>query len=115
MDERLPTELWVDAHVRKLNTLGMSVYIAQKGEKTGGMVLVKLYFLRDKKCRVLTQVRDYETNKLGWIDVFEGELVLESEADQYIREERMNDPDLWVVEVETQEDENPFEGKLITL
>ena len=109
-DDRLPTDLWVMAHVRRCSAEGLPVTVARKGEAKGGTLILKLN-LFDKGCRVLSQARDLDGN-LGWLAAFEGRLVPETEADTYIARAVSRDPDLWVVEVEDREGRHPFEGKV---
>ena len=109
-DDRLPTDLWVMAHVRRCSAEGVPVTVARKGEAKGGTLILKLN-LFDKGCRVLSQARDLDGN-LGWLAAFEGRLVPEAEADTYIARAVSRDPDLWVVEVEDREGRHPFEGKV---
>ena len=109
-DDRLPTDLWVMAHVRRCSAEGLPVTVARKGEAKGGTLILKLN-LFDKGCRVLSQARDLD-GKLGWLAAFEGQLVPEAEADAYIARAVSRDPDLWVVEVEDREGRHPFEGRV---
>lgn len=108
---RLPTSLWVDAHLRHLNEQGRAYYIVQKGAYASGTVLLKINLL-DGNVRVLTQIRDMD-GKLGWMGALGQERVAESEADQYIRRAMDRDPDVWVIEIEDKDGKNPFEGKEI--
>lgn len=110
MDDTLPTELWVSAHVRKCTSQGIPVYISKRGEGGRGTLIVKI-IQKDFKCSVLTQTRDLDGN-MGWMDAFDGEKVDENTADQYIGRATSRDPDLWVVEVEDATGQNPFEGKV---
>ncbi|MEK7801044.1 MAG: DUF1491 family protein [Pseudomonadota bacterium] len=110
-DGRLPTALWVDAHLRQLNSLGQGHYIIHKGAYASGMVLVKVRLLSDF-CRVLAQIRTLDGD-LGWMNAQSDEQVAESDADAYIRRAVERDPDLWVIEVEDRNGQNPFEGQLI--
>ncbi|MCC7305631.1 MAG: DUF1491 family protein, partial [Alphaproteobacteria bacterium] len=41
-DDRLPTALWVEAHLRQLDIKAVSYYIAHKGAYASGTVLLKL-------------------------------------------------------------------------
>lgn len=107
-DDRLPTELWVGAHIRQCAAKGIPVYVAHKGALASGTVMVKI-ILKDKTCKLLNQSRDMDGNT-GWMDVFDGALVEEKRADEYIQRSLKRDPDVWVVEVEG--DVNPFEGKV---
>lgn len=94
--------------MRRLNAEGVPYYITQKGAYAGGLVLLKINMLGEG-CLLLTQQRDFETNKLGWANALEHEMVEESDADDYIQRAVSRDPDLWVIEVEDREKRNPFE------
>jgi hypothetical protein len=107
-DAGLPTELWVMAHVRRLNSEGIPATLARRGERGRGTVLLKLNQL-EAGCRVLVQARESD-GKLGWLGALGGALVPEAEADAYIARAVGRDPDLWVVEVEDRHGRNPFAG-----
>ncbi len=111
-DERLPTGLWLEAQLRRLNETGQAYYIAQKGAYASGTVLLKINTL-DGNCLVLTQVRD-ETGQLGWMGALRTERVAEADADAYIRRATDRDPDVWVIEIEDRAGFNPFEGKKVS-
>lgn len=110
-DDRLPTHLWVMAHIRRCAAEGIPATVAHKGEAMGGMLLVKLNQL-DRGCRVLNQSRDID-GRICWMAAFDGGHVPESEADSYIGRAIERDPDLWVVEIEDREGRHPFEGKVL--
>ena len=108
-DDRLPTEVWVTAHLRRCMAEGIPATVARRGEKTGGIVLLKLNLL-EAGCRVLTQSRDLD-GRLGWLPALKGALVPEADADAYIERAVYRDPDLWVIEIEDRDGRHPFEGK----
>ncbi|MFN8721124.1 MAG: DUF1491 family protein [Rhodospirillales bacterium] len=110
-DDRIPTELWVRAHIRRSYGEGIPAVLVRKGAPMGGTVLVKIN-QRDLGCRVLTQVRDAQ-GRAGWMAALGGGLVPEADADAYIARTVARDPDVWVVEVEDRTGRNPFEGKEI--
>lgn len=105
-DDRLPTYLLIDATLTQLYARGAGVYVVNRGDKTGGLLLVKI---SDTKgiCRLQTQQRDFE-GVLHWIDVLDEETPDEKKADDYIRRAIDRDPDLWVIEVEDPAMINPF-------
>jgi hypothetical protein len=109
MDEenRLPTALWVEAQLRRLDSRAVPYYVMQKGAYDRGTVLLKISGL-DGFCRLLTQQRDLD-GKLQWIDALNEEKPEESKADQYVRRTITRDPDVWVIEVEDRALANPFE------
>ena len=110
-DGRLPTELWIKAHIRRCFADGIPATVARRGEANTGTVLLKVNQL-EKGCRVLTQGRDMD-GQLAWLPALKGALVEESEADEYIARAVARDPDLWVVEIEHRDGWHPFDGKLL--
>lgn len=111
-EPRLPVHLWIDAQLRPLNDRGVFYYIQQRGEQNTGTVLLKLNAL-DRTCKLLIQQRDFE-GKIGWMHAMGKELVEEIDADQYIQRSISRDPDLWVIEIEDKNMNNPFEGDIIS-
>lgn len=109
-DARIPTHVWVDAHLRQCTARGVPVYVTHKGALAAGTVMVKIV-MRGKGAKLLNQSRDMDGN-MGWMDVFDGEPVDEKKADEYIQRTLKRDPDVWVIEVEDAEGKNPFEGKV---
>lgn len=110
-DVRLPTELWVQAHLRRCSAAATPAALVRRGEPERGTVLLKLNQI-DAGCRILTQARDLD-GQLGWLAALGGQLVPETDADAYIARAVERDPDLWVIEIEDRSGRNPFEGKLI--
>ena len=108
-EPRTPTHIWLEAKIRELSVQGIGVYITHKGEKMSGLVLLKLV-RNTEECKLLTQQRNFETNALDWVNVFQEDTVEEQKADEYIARSANRDPDLWVVEVENKEMINPFES-----
>ena len=109
-DDRLPTGLWVDTHLRRLNAEGRAYYLINTGAYASGTVLLKINAL-NRTCILLIQQRDLDGN-LGWTRVLKEEIIEETKADDYIRRAVSRDPDLWVIEIEDRELKNPFEGKI---
>jgi hypothetical protein len=110
-EARIPTHVWVMAQVRRCNDSGQPAYVLRRGERMGGLVLLKLALL-DGTARVLVQQRDLE-GRLGWMPAKGREPVPEAEADAYLERATQRDPDLWVVEVEARDGANPFDGPAI--
>lgn len=109
-DDRLPTALWVDAHLRRLTLEAVPYYIVNKGAHASGTVMLKLY-APGQGAKLLQQQRDFD-GAMGWMGLFKGEVVEESKADDYIRRAIDRDPDVWVIEIEDKAFANPFEGKV---
>ena len=111
MDDRLPAELWIKAHIRRCITDNIPAVVVHRGEKNSGMLILKLNQL-DAGVKVLSQTRDME-GAIAWMPALGGKLVPEAEADAYIERAVKRDPDVWVVEIEDREGRHPFEGKLL--
>ena len=110
-DDRLPTDVWVMAHVRRCSAEGIPVTVVHRGDGDRGTVLLKL-FLQGRGCRLLSQSRDLD-GRLGWLPALDGAVVDEGEADAYIARAVARDPDLWVIEIEERDGRHPFEGPML--
>ena len=104
---RTPTHIWLDAKIRELSSQGIGIYVTHKGEKMSGLVLLKLV-ASPQECKLLTQQRNFETDALDWVNVFQENIIEEKRADEYIHRSISRDPDLWVMEIEGKEMTNPF-------
>ena len=111
-NERLPTELWVQAQLRRFSASGTGAYLLRRGDAERGTVLVRL--VGREGTRILTQVRDLN-GKLAWMGVKEGAVLPSPDADAYVDRAVDRDSDLWVIEVETRDGENPFEREIVGL
>lgn len=101
-EARLPTHIWVEAVIRECSVKNIPVYVLHRGNKTGGMLLVKSSDCRGK-ATLYSQQRDLD-GKLDWL----AQEMDEKEVDAVIIQERNFDADLWVVEVEDKDMVNPF-------
>lgn len=110
-DARVPTHLWVQAHLWRCSAAGTPAYVLRKGEAQGGMVVLKVT-VPFQGAKLYAQTRDLDGN-LGWIAGLNGALVPEDEAGAYVDRQVKRDPDLWVIEVESRTGDNPFEGKVL--
>ncbi len=102
----IPTYLLVEAKLRELSTQGIGAYIAHRGEKMGGLILLKISDMSGQ-CKLLSQQRNID-GALEWQNMFKEELVEEKRADEYSVRAINRDPDLWVIEIEDRAMNNPF-------
>jgi len=110
MDQRLPTHLYVQAHIRRCAAEGIGVYVLRKGEPESGMLVLKV--AQPGGSKLYSQSRDIN-GRLGWLAGLGGDLVDEPTATAYIERQVKRDPDIWVVEVESRDGSHPFEGPMI--
>lgn len=98
-EERMPTKVWVDALVRRVQVAGAAAFVLQRGDESRGDVLVKVSDLKG-------QARAYVPRTS-----MEGERIFvnlenqnvgpdEAEVDDYVRRTAGRDHDLWVIEIE---------------
>lgn len=122
-DGRIPTHIYVMAHIRRFLSEGIDAFVRRKGDPGGGLVLLKLTRIDpdagfgfasrvEPVSRILTQTRDLE-GRMAWFGAAKGAFLPEAEAEQYIERAVDRDPDLWVLEIETSDGHNPFEGEVI--
>ncbi|QYI99907.1 DUF1491 family protein [Thalassovita mediterranea] len=101
-EERLPTWLWVDALVRRVQVAGASCFILQKGDRERGDVIVKVADLKGG-ARVYVPRTSMEGTRIFSDVRLQGVGESEAEADDYVRRARSRDSDLWVIEIEDRE------------
>jgi hypothetical protein len=111
-NDRLPTEFWIQAQLRRFNAAGTGAYLLRRGDTERGTVLVRL--IGKDGTRILIQVRDLD-GKLAWLGVKEGAVLSNPDADAYVDRAVSRDSDLWVIEVETRDGENPFDKDIVGL
>ena len=105
-EARIPTYLWVEGKIRELGARGIGVYVVCRGEKMGGLVLLKISDCT-AHCKLLVQQRDLD-GVMGWGNALNEEICMQEQADDYIKRAIDRDPDLWVIEIEDKEMINPF-------
>lgn len=106
-DNRLPTDLWVSAGLRRASDENVPIAVMRRGERQSGTVILKLNQL-DRGCRILTQTRDLD-GQLTWFGALDGAAVPDAEAEAYIARAVERDPDIWVIEIEHREGWHPFD------
>lgn len=107
MSDRLPTALYVDAHLKTLTNNAVFYTFIQKGNSGSGIIMLKLNGMKGQ-VRLITQQRNFESNEMEWINALDKETIDEPDADAYIQRATQRDPDLWVIEIEDTEMNNPF-------
>ena len=98
METRIPTHLWLEGELRRIQSLGIPVYVNHRGDHSTGTVIQKISNMAGE-CKVVGQQRDL-LGALVWINLLQDEIVPESEADAYIQRSLQRDPDVWVIEIE---------------
>lgn len=113
MMERLPTKLWVDALVRRVQLGGASAFILKSGDEDRGDVLIKVAKLNGTAA-VYSPSMNMDGERIFRDLAVQGVGPDESQVDDYIRRARGRDSDLWIIEIEDREGRHfltePVEG-----
>ncbi len=99
MSARLPTELWVQALLRRVQSGGASGFVLNKGDTLRGDILVKVARL-DGTARAFVPGFDLSGARCFKDISDQGLSADEPDIDAYIARALNRDPDLWVIEIE---------------
>lgn len=105
----LPTEITLTAQLRTIFARGDFYTIIHRGDSDTGLVILK--WRMPQTLSLYTQERDFDDGALKWRK--HSDLLDEFAIDAYITRAITRDPDVWVVEIETQTGDFPLEGKVI--
>lgn len=101
-EERLPTWLWVDALIRRVQLDGASCFVLNKGDRERGGVILKVADLSGG-ARVYVPRTNMDGERI-FVDLrVQGVGETEADADAYIARARERDPDNWILEIEDRE------------
>lgn len=99
MSDRLPSELWVSALVRRVQLGGAAAFIVQAGDAERGDLLIKVARL-DGTAAVFVPSTDSAGGRVFRRLTAPAIGPAERDIDHYITRARQRDPDLWIVEIE---------------
>ena len=95
----LSADIWVGALLRRVEQAGSFAYIARRGERNFGSVLIKVVNMRTREAYVLREAQKGEESV--WMQPVETKD--EADLDAWIARQAKYDPDIWVVEIEDSE------------
>lgn len=96
---RLPTHIWADALIRRVNIGGASAFVTQKGDKDRGDVLIKIARLDGRAAYLVRSPMSFDELQFDWLPT-PGAWAEEREVDEALSRRRGYDPDLWIIEIE---------------
>lgn len=111
-DERLATDLYVNAHIRIAEREGVPMTVTRKGDPSSGSLILKINLL-DKTARVLIEAR-YDGSRV-WTPATRTDPMPEADADAYLARQAEVDPDAWLIEIEDKKGRVWFPGKVVEL
>ena len=99
---RLTSKIWVQAYLKKLEIQNIAAYVTAHGDDHSGAILIKLMKM-DGCAELYQKTFDLQNNRNAWVKIFEG---LDMEIESLLEKQKVNDPDLWVVEIESASGQN---------
>ena len=93
----LPTDLWVQALIRRVEMAGAYATVVRRGDARAGAVLVKALNPREGVARLYAEAMRGDGDRIWMQPVASTD---EAALDAYVQRAAGRDPDLWVIEVE---------------
>ena len=101
MPNRLNTDLWVQALVRRCFIENIPAFIVARGDAERGGIILKVNHFKNG-CEILQPTTGMDGERI-WMRLTGDNMIDESEADAVVTKRRKYDSDLWVVEIEDQD------------
>ena len=99
---RLRSKIWVQAYLKRLEIQNIAAYVTAHGDDHSGAILIKVIKM-DGSAQLYQKTFDLQSNKNAWVRISEG---LDKEIDSLLEKQKIYDPDLWVVELESASGQN---------
>ena len=99
---RLRSKIWVQAYLKRLEIQNIAAYVTAHGDDNSGAILIKVIKM-DGYAQLYQKTFDLQNNRSAWVKILEG---LDMEIDTLLEKQKVNDPDLWVVEIESASGQN---------
>ncbi len=94
--------MWVQAYLKRLEIQNIAAYVTAHGDDHSGAILIKVIKM-DGSAQLYQKTFDLQSNKNAWVRISEG---LDKEIDSLLEKQKVYDPDLWVVEIESTSGQN---------
>ena len=99
---RLRSKIWVQAYLKRLEIQNIAAYVTAHGDDHSGAILIKVIKM-DGSAQLYQKTFDLQSNKNAWVRISEG---IDKEIDSLLEKQKVYDPDLWVVEIESASGQN---------
>ena len=99
---RLRSKIWVQAYLKRLELQSIAAYVTAHGDDHSGAILIKVMKM-DGSEKLYQKTFDLQNNRNAWVKILDG---LDVEIDTLLEKQKVNDPDLWVVEIESASGQN---------
>lgn len=111
MTPRLTAKLAVSALVRRANVLGDFATVAKKGDETAGQIIL-VARRRSGEVQVFTRTMNQQ-GAYAWTIAAEANQDELTKINEYLERQSRYDPDLWIVELDTDNPERLVADELI--
>lgn len=95
MSPRLKSEFWVAALLRRVQSQGAFATVLRKGDPDAGIVLIALR--NGRNLNLYTPERNFEGERVWWPTDMPDQTSLDAQVNRRVDD----DPDIWVVEIES--------------
>lgn len=95
MSSRLKSEFWVGALLRRAQAQGGFATVLRKGDPDAGIVLIVIR--SGKTLRLYAPERNFDGHRIWWPSDLLDQVALDTRINRRVDE----DPDIWVVEIES--------------
>ena len=99
---RLRSKIWVQAYLKRLELQSIAAYVTAHGDDHSGAILIKVMKM-DGSAKLYQKTFDLQNNRNAWVKILDS---LDVEIDTLLEKQKVNDPDLWVVEIESASGQN---------
>lgn len=101
----------MSALVRRASAHGDFATVVKKGEETAGQIVL-VARRRDGRCRVFVRTMNKD-GRYGWTIAVEAGKEELGKINEYLEKQERYDPDLWIVELDTDNPERLVDDELI--
>jgi hypothetical protein len=94
--------IWVQAHLRRCNSMGLAAMLIRRGAEEAGSIYVKVNRLDGRVLLIGPAPGPAHDNRgeRRWAKLIGDGPVPEADADAYLRRIHSRDPDIWILEIE---------------
>lgn len=111
MSSRLNARLWVGSLLRRVSQAGDFAAVVKKGDETAGQVIL-VTRSRNGRTQVFTRTMN-STGDYSWTIAMSKEQEELVKINEYLERQARYDPDLWIIELDTDNPERFVDDELI--
>lgn len=110
-EPRLKAEVWVKAHIRRCQALGLDAYLRHRGDKDAGSIVLKINAF-DKGSYLLEPAMAM-TGGRAWMKSTGPSYIQDNDVEIILERKLLRDADLWILEIEDPEDRHQLDEPIV--